>query len=147
MQNEEQKNNLRKLAEYLQLPVLKAKFSMLTYDDNHLRPWSHSLKKHTCGTVGCAIGHGPYATEIFKGPAESWNDYCLRVFGIDPNPEVEDDDEYNKHPDRLAYMFMFVDTWGMSNNELCWTAQQAAKRIEYFLEHGTPAEFDFTSVY
>lgn len=35
-----------------------------------------------CGSVGCAVGHGPYCG-IQKFSSEDWGEYCFRVFGID----------------------------------------------------------------
>jgi hypothetical protein len=73
--NEEQQTNLRTLANYLLSGDLKAKFDMFLYSElGHL---SYGVD---CGTVGCAVGHGPYAG-IEKYPGEEWGKYANRVFG------------------------------------------------------------------
>lgn len=50
-------NNLKKLADYLMSGDLKAEFDMSTYDDDS----GTNVLVVNCGTVGCAVGHGPYA--------------------------------------------------------------------------------------
>ena len=73
MITDEQQANLRKLATYLTSGELKADFKMNRfshYDDK----WEVD-----CGTVGCAVGHGPYAG-ILKIAGEEWSAYSYRVF-------------------------------------------------------------------
>ena len=73
--DEEQRRNLRKLAEYLLSGDLRAEFDMTLYGNECRSP----LAKE-CGSVGCAVGHGPYAG-ISKHDDEEWPEYAGRVFG------------------------------------------------------------------
>lgn len=144
---EEQRKNLAKLAAYLHaLPDDYDRFNMNTYLG--LDGMSSATLKDTpgleryltengglpgCGTVACAVGHGP-AAHVFLLPEEMtggwgggpvWSRYAERVFG------AEDE----------AFDWMFGASWTSADN----TAKGAAKRIDYFLACGVPDEFDFES--
>jgi hypothetical protein len=71
--------NLKKLADYLLSDKLRAKFDMSVFSDH-----SHMDYAKNCGSVGCAVGHGPYAG-IPKNVKEYWRDYSHRVFEIGGN--------------------------------------------------------------
>lgn len=81
----EHKQNLLRLAEYLE-GELKAKFDMEYYSELSTRSYmSYSACElgpgvTACGSVGCAVGHGPYAG-IPKEKDEYWTNYAHRVFG------------------------------------------------------------------
>ncbi len=112
------RENLIKMADYLLQNDLKADFHMSAFTDNE-----HCLSVHTnCGTVGCVIGHGPYAG-IEKHMNETWLKYSDRVFLNDCSKE-------------WAWCFSF--RWSAIDN----TAIGAAKRIYYLLEHGLPSSWD-----
>ena len=102
------RENLEKLAAYLEGGNLKARFDMITYAENG------ECYKDTCGSVGCAIGHGPYA-EIPKNPSETWEEYCYRVFGISWLSK--------------EWKFCFSASWQTVDN----TPRGAAKRIRWLL--------------
>lgn len=105
------RENLKKLADYLLSGELKAKFNMTFF-----AALGYTLSD-TCGTVGCAVGHGPYAG-IPKLPDEIWPDYAIRVFGIGQ----ED------------FAWCFSGSWdGVDNSPI-----GAAKRILWLLEKGRP---------
>lgn len=108
----EQRANLRKLADYLLSGDLKADFDMSLYgtatDDN-------------CGTVGCAIGHGPNAGIPIKG--RSWGNYADDEFGT-CNGDI--------------FCWLFGSSW----NDIDNTPQGAGHRILYTLEHGIPNNYD-----
>lgn len=72
--------NLEKLATYLESGGLKADFDMVSFA--HV----HTATPHYCGSVGCAVGHGPYAG-IPKLAGELWAVYARRVFGLDDAQE------------------------------------------------------------
>lgn len=75
--------------------------------------------RYHCGTVGCAVGHGPMAG-IRANPGELWDDYSERVFDLEVfGPE---------------WTWCFDADWSSVDN----TPQGAAKRIRYLLEHGLP---------
>lgn len=103
------KENLKTLAYYL-LNGLKAKFDMSHYCID-------SSTEGTCGSSGCAIGHGPYATGILRDKCEPWSEYCMRVFGIENGSE--------------QYRYMFYYTWCVIDN----TPTGAGRRIIRFLSH------------
>jgi hypothetical protein len=107
--NEEQQKNLRTLAEYLLSGDLEADFDMRTYGD------IESIhRSENCGSVGCAVGHGPYAG-IPKRKEEGWFWYAERVFGV---------------YDSLLFQYLFSSEWKGYDN----TPQGAANRILAFLE-------------
>lgn len=114
--NEFKRHNLQLLAEYLTEPELKAAFDISRYCENIFVE-----NTEDCGSVGCAIGHGPYAG-IKKETHESWNEYAKRCFV----------NSIHKH----EYAFMFECSWADVDN----TPEGAAKRIAYALEHGVPNE-------
>ena len=67
----EQRDNLKKLADYLIRGKLKAGFDMSMFMGSSIEP------NPTCRTVACAVGHGPSAG-IKKLDNEDWNDYSER---------------------------------------------------------------------
>lgn len=71
------KKNLLKLADYFDKfkPTKGRRFSMLRFSDSDRR----GIHNENCGSVGCAVGHGPYAG-IPKKLGESWVGYSERVF-------------------------------------------------------------------
>jgi len=73
---EQNLKNLETLATYLSSGKLQANFDMTIYCD----PLKHSFDTD-CGSVGCAIGHGPHAG-IEKWKSETWGMYSVRVFGL-----------------------------------------------------------------
>lgn len=75
----EQLANLEKLATYLESDNLKAEFDMDVYCED-----GHFHGSDNCGSIGCAIGHGPYAG-IKKSETEAFLVYSRRVFGLDHN--------------------------------------------------------------
>lgn len=109
--SQEHEDNLRKLAKYLLAGELKAKFDMGIYCGS-------SDRNADCGTMGCAIGHGPFSG-IDKLNDEGWTDYADRVFGCE-------------HVD--VWTWCFCSDWEETDN----TATGAAKSILWLLEHGIP---------
>lgn len=107
------RENLKKLADYLEGP-LKADFNMSAYCEEFLYDQS------TCGSVGCALGHGPYAG-IPKTRYESWNRYSERAFGFS-NASKE-------------WGWIFSSRWSSVDN----SPIGAAKRIRILLDEGLPA--------
>lgn len=105
-------SNLLKLAMYLLSGNLRADFDMSTYDDQgrHYR--------YFCGTVGCAIGHGPYAG-IPKSNTEHWIYYGMSNF---TNNSI------------ALHHWLFHYTWESTDN----TPEGTAKRILYTLKFGLP---------
>ncbi|SKB62920.1 hypothetical protein [Sphingopyxis flava] len=78
------RDNLNKLADYLlALPPDYDDFDMGTFcripgtEVEYLPQDS----VHSCGTVACALGHGPRAG-IKPELDEGWRGYCLRQFGL-----------------------------------------------------------------
>lgn len=118
--SQEYEDNLRKLATYLLEGNLKAKFDMQMYSDS-VFPWG-MVSETDCGTIGCAVGHGPHAG-IKKLPTESWLDYSSRVFGLS---KLSDE-----------WTWCFSQDWYKTDN----TSDGAAQRIIYLLDNGMPKDF------
>lgn len=114
--SQQHEHNLRKLAEYLLRPELKAKFDMVAYSD-----WDHDDYSIECGTIGCAAGHGPHAG-IPKYDSETWSQYITRVFGL------------NIVASTIAWRWCFDADWERTDN----TPVGAAKRILWLLHNGVP---------
>lgn len=111
---------LRRLCGYLLGGQLQAAFDMSLFNDEQdLEP----EERTRCGSVGCAIGHGPEAG-LEKHLGEDWLEYSERVFGLTPGEP--------------AWHWCFDCEWSQSDN----TPQGAAKRILWLLEHGLPDEPD-----
>lgn len=88
-----QRENLTKLADHLaSLPRGYEHFRMYTFFSG----WIYFDEKRTrdkvkagpaeCGSVACAIGHGP-AAGILPKASENWFSYATRVFGCNSDEE------------------------------------------------------------
>lgn len=127
------RNNLLKLADYLAtLPDDYEQFDMAEYmmtrdEDYPHNEWAISINersKPACGTVACAVGHGPAAGVRVYGDT-SWGDYAERVFGY-----MTGDD----------FAYMFSSTWSETDN----TPRGAAARIRTYVALGhTPDDWSF----
>jgi hypothetical protein len=130
------KDNLLKLAAYLEtLPDDYEQFNMhvfmaLRVEDAGLydRQWivvdPDEVKRPHCGTVACAVGHGPSAGIRVYGD-QSWRSYADRVFG------PMDDDTFG---------YMFGPSWSRTDN----TPKGAAARIRTYVTLGhTPDDWDY----
>ena len=89
---------------------------------------------NVCGTVACAIGHGPAAGVAPQG-GEGWSDYTIRAFGDGENDTSDRDTRVG------VYTWAFHEAWAHYDN----TPQGAAQRIRYALKHGVPILWDYTS--
>lgn len=116
-----QRENLEKLATYLESGSLKAEFDMSHYTNRGY--WDEATD---CGTAGCAVGHGPFAG-IEKWPMESWSDYCHRVFIREVTMKQG-----------LFWSFLFSAGWSETKFN---QAIHAAKRIRHFL-NGLPINLE-----
>jgi hypothetical protein len=119
------RDNLLKLADYLDaLPDDYEQFDMSEYmmerDDQHPAYWGtlsiEERSKPVCGTVACAVGHGPSAGIRVYGD-ECWGSYADRVFGFLP------DDGFD---------YMFASGWSVDDN----TPKGAAARIRTYVTLG-----------
>lgn len=109
-----QKKNLAKLADYLEnLPAAYPRFNMRYYNSDDTGV-ARSVQED-CGSVACAVGHGPDAG-FPPLEDESWRNYCTRVFA--------------KHSGRL-WGWCFDGMWSYRDN----TAKGAAARIRWALKH------------
>jgi hypothetical protein len=113
----EQRANLAKLAAYLEENASTLNFDMQDY---MLNPVTNSPLKlherHPCGSVGCAIGHGPAAGIPILNNQEDWDDYANDSFGSDVK----------------LWDGLFNHSWAYINN----TPLGAANRIRKFLNTG-----------
>lgn len=114
----EQNANLEKLAAYLEgLPSDYAHFDMSHFhSDGDLETSGGQIN---CGTVACAIGHGPTAG-IKAEAEEDWPEYSQRCFTENPR----------------EWQWCFSDDWvGIDP-----THQGAALRIRHMLKSGAPLD-------
>lgn len=118
------RENLLKLAAYLdKLPDNYEQFHMrqymMTTDIKEvLYIWEQA--KPDCGTVACAVGHGPSAgIRVYKD--DSWEEYADRVFG-DLNGD--------------SFTYMFGSSWTDTDN----TPKGAAARIRTYVTLGRAPE-------
>lgn len=120
------RDNLLKLADYLdKLPDDYQQFHMFDYmAERHGMGWeTFSLEeraKPECGTVACAVGHGPAAGIRIYGDHD-WESYADRVFGDMP---LDD------------FQYMFGSEWSDYDN----TPKGAATRIRTVVELGSAPE-------
>lgn len=123
--------NLEKLRDHLAaLPTDYQHFDMSTFyghlgDNGDFSCQPSDVKPPACGTVACAVGHGPLIG-IKAKEHEFWEDYNFRAFGLYITCEhgvKEEDDRWE---------WCFCSKWSDKDN----TAQGAAKRIDYILKHG-----------
>lgn len=123
--------NLDKLATYLeQLPENYAHFDMEGYyDKDHQLTREQALDyalnnggvdKFNCGTVACAVGHGPSAGILFK-PNE------INKFG----QPMWDTYAKNFVEDHVDFEWLFSSYWSDVDN----SHRGAAARIRYLLDH------------
>lgn len=108
------RENLQKLADYL-LIVSPDKFDMTAFTDNEQDFAGRTMT--SCGTVGCAIGHGPNAG-FEKNLGESWVEYSERLF------------ELNKY----EWSWCFGEEWADIDN----SPIGASQRINTLLNIGLP---------
>jgi hypothetical protein len=112
---EEHYANRETLATYLLAGHLQALFDMAEFCEA-----DRSLFADTCGSVGCAIGHGPYAG-VEKHAEEDWDQYSHRVFGLE----------------LAAWAWCFSSRWRDTDN----TPEGAALRIRWLHAHGVPQDW------
>ncbi len=127
--------NLRKLADYLwMLPEEYQRFRMEVFSLAEVDGWKEPttvcslLEAHQCGSVGCAVGHGPLAgigIEVFDKYEGLWNAYCDEVF-------------IERSFDPEAWDWCFSSDWSRVDN----TPQGAAKRILWLLDKGLPDDWE-----
>lgn len=119
--NARHKKNARKLADHLATGKTRMRFNMsvLCRDVNGVL----DLKDHACGTVGCAVGHGPAAGLRVPPKCNDWEDYCNRKFGL--------------HWGGDEWRWCFSGSWCNTDN----TPQGAAARIYWLLDNGLPSDW------
>jgi hypothetical protein len=125
-----QRAHLKQLADYL--AALPGDYEH--FDMNHFcrvgsasrepssLPWGYS---EGCGTVACAIGHGPAAGIPVPVHCRSWGSYATAVFGADPWRE------------NGLFDWCFAGAWHGTDN----TPQGAAQRIYVMLDKGVPENY------
>ena len=123
------RTNLTKLADYLaKLPADYQHFDMRDYNRTS-SDGGYTLhladRSYDCGTVACAVGHGPAAGVRVYGDM-GWGAYCARVFGID------------RWVSRKTFEYPFGSEWMVYDN----TPQGAAARIRTYLDSGVPADWE-----
>lgn len=133
-----QRRNLTKLADYLEgLPKGYRHFDMFDFitpsdeaDESVITHYAlHNGGVASCGTVACALGHGPAAGVLFRREelsfgAPDWWRYAKRFVEDDECPEFD---------------WAFGSEWRDVDNHH-WGA---AARIRYLLKHGAPEGFKY----
>ncbi|MDH7796399.1 MULTISPECIES: hypothetical protein [unclassified Beijerinckia] len=114
------RDNLRKLADYLITGRVEYEFDMKWYCVSAYRDHEYSPAKHDCGAIACALGHGPAAGIEPSADCYSWQSYSRNQFDL-----AHYSDEWD---------WAFGPGWSYLDN----TPQGAAKRIYWLLEHGLP---------
>lgn len=117
-----QKSNLRKLSKYLRGGHLTAEFDMGCYCEEAFP----ITVDGTCGSVGCAVGHGPYAGIPWKGET-NWPTYS--------DNNLVDSDNY-------LWGFLFSSDWEDYDN----TPEGAADRIDFVLDNLTMEDEEFVDL-
>lgn len=112
------RENLKKLADYLATGNTAMRFNMTGYCS---APGGSGLNptEHGCGTVACAVGHGP-AAGMKPLHNQSWETYSSYAFGL-----IAYSDEWG---------WCFDPEWAATDN----TPEGAAARINWLLDHGLP---------
>lgn len=135
----QQRENFVKLANYLdRLPSSYKEFDMSMFavsidSDNPARSIvvTPAKLRPGCGTVCCALGHGPLAG-IEVGDAPDWLSYSENflslVFTLETQRSIANDN---------AWDWCFASDWDVVDN----TASGAAARIRWMLNHGVPEDF------
>lgn len=104
-------------------------------------------QKHTCGSIGCAIGFAPFYG-IKKEKGETFHEYGCRVFefdeeeiGEEENREMDanySEEELNNgafsHNGGDVFKYLFSSHWEYTDN----TKEGTGKRIKHYLEKGLP---------
>ncbi len=120
---DEQRANLHKLADYLDI-VAQKRFDMFDYARYRGRASEKPADREVlhCSTVCCALGNGPRAG-IPALVAEYWWTYSSRAFGL--------------RADSGAWDWCFDLNWRYIDN----TPRGAAARIRWLLAHGLPSDY------
>jgi len=129
--NRKHRKNLLKLADYLEaLPEGYEGFRMAFFN---LSPAGgvRALDRRTyeCGSVACAVGHGPAAGIRTRGD-RNWDAYAERAFGVLPSYTLCGYDATN--PQYQAFRYMFGGDW----DQYDYTAKGAAARIRRYVDAG-----------
>lgn len=131
-----QRKNLAKLADYLEsLPEDYAHFDMSGYLDGASPEAAVQYARKnggvaSCGTVACALGHGPAAGVLFR-PGEI----------LPPEDDAPAEPDWDTYGDRFvpaedcaAWSWLFSGSWSWSDGHH-WGA---AARIRFILKQGMP---------
>lgn len=112
-----QRSNLKKLSAYLRtLPRACEHFDMGTYYrvEGGGSPYPYEVPRDMpCGTVACAVGHGPAAGVKVPRGCDTWHEFSRRALGVEAGGD--------------AWVYMF----GCGNPD---DPVEAADRIDNFLK-------------
>ena len=138
-----QRKNLIDLADFLDRHVPPPNFGMNCFvkpadifpdnDDPNENPNLATPEVYNqCGTVACAVGHGPLMG-LKPLPEDTWYDYSYRNFGATMTYSTTTGERVAAESDDL-WAWLFDGRWHQTDN----TAKGAAARIRWYLENGTP---------
>lgn len=117
--------NLTRLADYLATGQTAMEFDMWDFCRQRNGDSTKQIDypaEHRCGTVACALGHGP-AAGIEPDYGENWWTYAQRFVPLD---DIED----------TIFQWIFGSGWRRTDN----TPQGVAARIRWYLEKGVPED-------
>ena len=122
--------NLKILQNYLKtLPEDYEEFDMATYatyTDCDSKYAYIPPENAECGTIRCAVGHGPAAG--LSCVTRGWDAYCVENFGAVIGCG---DTSYDKDKDSSLMAFMFSGMWSEYDN----TVTGAVKRMQVVIDH------------
>lgn len=133
----EHEKNFKKLSSYLRtLPEDYEHFDMGVFFDrpgvlyvNYDSPSDITPEMYNqCGTVACAVGHGPAAG--ITGFDGYWSEYAEEAFGAIPV-------DLTLENGSIVFVWCFGSQWSNSDN----TPLGAADRIDYMLSKGIPEDY------
>lgn len=130
---EEKLANLTKLADFIENEVKDEQFDMSwyrqTFDKKRDRVvLCQFISKNDCGTVGCALGWGPWVVppifEDFRSGELAWDRYCDNHF-------------FDDHSD--DYDYLFSSSW--TDREPGASRMDAVGRIRHYVKHDGDMDF------
>lgn len=121
---QEQRDNLQKLADFIRT-VPQEKFSMYKYRDYG------EQRTHECKTIGCSLGYAPQVLY------DNYNDVPKYIDLIIDFDKISID-MFGIESFEREWTWMFGLKWIRVDN----TPTGAADRIEWFLKHGLPENWE-----
>lgn len=117
------KENLFKLADFLETEVEDENFDMSCFNNSNIRLNQYRDAKFCAWCTCCALGWAPFALNDLETKTSNWADYVKEKFGI----EILSD----------TYDYLFLSQWKVKDN----TRESAINRIREVAFSGVPSSF------